>query len=70
MVGIAFTARRARLTLRLGSRFRKMRESIGEMRRRARSRRELLTLADNDWRDIGISRSEALAEARKPFWRA
>jgi uncharacterized protein YjiS (DUF1127 family) len=40
------------------------------MRRRVRSRRELLTLVESDWRDLGISRSEAMAEARKPFWRA
>jgi uncharacterized protein YjiS (DUF1127 family) len=32
-------------------------------------RRILEELGDRDLRDIGISRSEALAEARKPFWR-
>jgi uncharacterized protein YjiS (DUF1127 family) len=70
MVGIALTTRRAQLALGLRSRFRRVREGIGEMRRRARSRRELRMLTESDWRDLGISRSQAMAEARKPFWRA
>jgi uncharacterized protein YjiS (DUF1127 family) len=32
-------------------------------------RRMLEELGDRDLRDIGISRSEAITEARKPFWR-
>jgi uncharacterized protein YjiS (DUF1127 family) len=36
---------------------------------RWRQRRLLEELDDRSLRDIGISRSEALAEARKPFWR-
>ena len=35
---------------------------------RWRERRLLEQLDDRALRDIGISRSEALAEARKPFW--
>lgn len=39
-------------------------------RERARQRRALLRMSDRMMDDIGISRSEALAEAAKPFWRA
>jgi uncharacterized protein YjiS (DUF1127 family) len=35
---------------------------------RSHSRRELANLTERDLRDIGISRSEAEAEANKPFW--
>ena len=37
---------------------------------RWRQRRMLETLDDRMLADIGIGRSEALAEARKPFWRS
>jgi uncharacterized protein YjiS (DUF1127 family) len=37
---------------------------------RRRQRRALLELSDHVLKDIGISRSEALQEGRKPFWRA
>ena len=42
-----------------------------ELRRRQRSRRELRELADDPHllQDLGLSRSEALEEADKPFWR-
>jgi uncharacterized protein YjiS (DUF1127 family) len=43
---------------------------IDEWQRRAAGRRELMTLTDRDLRDIGITRSEAEAEANKPFWKA
>jgi uncharacterized protein YjiS (DUF1127 family) len=36
---------------------------------RWRERRILETLDERTLRDIGISRSQALAEARKPCWR-
>jgi len=32
------------------------------------SRRELAILSQQQLKDIGINRSEALEEARKPFW--
>jgi len=36
---------------------------------RQRQRRALLALDDNQLRDIGVSRRQALEEGRKPFWR-
>jgi uncharacterized protein YjiS (DUF1127 family) len=41
---------------------------IAEWQQRAAGRRQLMRLTDRDLRDIGISRSEARAEASKPFW--
>jgi uncharacterized protein YjiS (DUF1127 family) len=36
---------------------------------RAEERYQLAELDDRALKDLGISRSEALAESRKPFWR-
>lgn len=38
-------------------------------RQRSRTRRQLATLDDYQLSDIGISRSERMAEVGKPFWR-
>ena len=35
---------------------------------RSRQRQALLELDDHHLKDIGLSRTEALAEAKKPFW--
>jgi uncharacterized protein YjiS (DUF1127 family) len=45
---------------------------IGTWRRRLRDRRELALMSDDDrlLRDLGLTRSDALHEIRKPFWRA
>ena len=43
--------------------------TIREWRRRAYDRRQLASLSDVVLQDIGISRSEALFLANKPFWR-
>jgi uncharacterized protein YjiS (DUF1127 family) len=43
-------------------------DGIRAVARRWRERRILEELDDRILRDIGISRSEALYEARKPFW--
>lgn len=40
-----------------------------ERRRQRRRLRELADLNDYLLRDIGVSRSEALRESAKPFWR-
>ncbi len=37
---------------------------------RHRQRRALLELNDHMLKDIGIGRSEAYCEGRKPFWRS
>lgn len=37
--------------------------------RRASERRQLMRLSDRQLGDIGISRADAWAEYRKPFWR-
>ena len=37
--------------------------------KRARERSELAQLSSYELRDFGASRSAAIAEARKPFWR-
>ncbi len=47
-----------------------VRHSIGEWRRRLRSRQELEGLSDATLRDIGISRCDAQRETNKPFWMA
>jgi uncharacterized protein YjiS (DUF1127 family) len=45
-----------------------VKRSLGEWRRRARSRNELMNLSDTSLQDIGVSRSTADFEATKPFW--
>jgi len=42
---------------------------LREWRRRIRDRNQLGSLTDSMLQDIGISRSEALYLANKPFWR-
>ncbi len=37
---------------------------------RAKERRALATMNDNELRDIGITRADVWAEMDKPFWRA
>lgn len=49
--------------------FRQTRETIGEWRRRARSRRELTVLGQFDRFDLGC-RFDLNTEMRKPFWQA
>jgi uncharacterized protein YjiS (DUF1127 family) len=47
---------------------------VGEMfnlwRERWRARRELSEWTDRDLHDVGISWSDVIHEAEKPFWRA
>lgn len=37
---------------------------------RARERRELMELTDDQLRDLGIARAEARRQAGRPFWRS
>jgi len=53
-----------------GSYGRRLIALIGTWRRRLRDRRELASMSDMSLRDLGLTRSEALYEIRKPFWRA
>jgi uncharacterized protein YjiS (DUF1127 family) len=39
-------------------------------RERVRQRRELAQWTDRDLHDVGLSRSDIVYEAEKPFWRA
>jgi uncharacterized protein YjiS (DUF1127 family) len=45
-------------------------ETLHVWRERVRSRRELAQWTDRDLHDVGISRSDIVHEAEKPFWRA
>lgn len=44
-------------------------EGLGAAHERYQQRRALLALDDAHLDDIGVTRAEALAEARKPVWR-
>jgi uncharacterized protein YjiS (DUF1127 family) len=41
---------------------------LAKWQQRSAGRRELVNLSERELRDIGITRSEAEAEANKPFW--
>jgi uncharacterized protein YjiS (DUF1127 family) len=45
-------------------------ETIHVWRQRAAARRELANWSDRELHDIGVSSSDAIYEASKPFWRA
>jgi uncharacterized protein YjiS (DUF1127 family) len=42
---------------------------LSHCRQIQREREQLLALTDRELRDIGISRADAIHEARKPLWR-
>jgi uncharacterized protein YjiS (DUF1127 family) len=42
---------------------------FGMWRQRLRERRELALMDERSLRDVGLTRCDALYEARKPFWR-
>ncbi|SDT38712.1 DUF1127 domain-containing protein [Bradyrhizobium canariense] len=50
--------------------FAQLGETFHVWRERQRSRRELAQWTDRDLHDVGISRSDIVLEAEKPFWRA
>ncbi len=45
-------------------------EAFHLWRERVRQRRELTHWTDRDLRDVGLSWSDIIREAEKPFWRA
>ena len=45
-------------------------ETIHLWRQRYQTRRELAQWTDRDLHDVGVSRSDIVYEAEKPFWRA
>ena len=45
-------------------------EAFRVWRDRRRQRRELTHWTDRDLRDVGLSWSDVIREAEKPFWRA
>ena len=47
-----------------------LRETFHIWRRRQHDRRQLAELSDRDLHDVGLSWSDIVFEAEKPFWRA
>ena len=47
----------------------RLRQRLSAWSARRRASAQLLTLGDYELKDIGISRSQALFEHDKPFWR-
>lgn len=45
-------------------------ETLQTWRQRAQVRRELSQWTERDMHDVGVSWSDVLREAEKPFWRA
>jgi len=52
------------------SRLSQLKHHFSEWRRRARSRRELASLGEMGFHDIGISRCDAEGEFHKRFWKS
>ena len=50
--------------------FAQLSETLRTWRERARQRRELAQWTERDLHDVGLSRSDIVHEAEKPFWRA
>jgi len=49
---------------------RKIGETLHVWRERQEQRRQLATLTERDLHDVGLSWSDIVFEAEKPFWRA
>ena len=50
--------------------FAQLRETFRIWRRRQHDRRQLAEMTDRDLHDVGLSWSDVVLEAEKPFWRA
>jgi uncharacterized protein YjiS (DUF1127 family) len=48
---------------------RRILERLKFLRQRQQTRKQLIMLSAYALKDVGITRSEALAEGSKPFWR-
>lgn len=49
--------------------FKKKMDILWAWQQRTRERRLFLQMSDETLKDIGLSRADIVAEARKPFWR-
>jgi uncharacterized protein YjiS (DUF1127 family) len=50
--------------------FARLGETLHTWRERQQQRRELARWSERDLHDVGLSRSDIVFEAEKPFWRA
>jgi uncharacterized protein YjiS (DUF1127 family) len=50
--------------------FAQLSDTLHTWRDRVRQRRELAQWTERDLHDVGLSRSDIVHEAEKPFWRA
>jgi uncharacterized protein YjiS (DUF1127 family) len=50
--------------------FAQLGETLHTWRQRQQQRRELARWSERDLHDVGLSRSDIVFEAEKPFWRA
>ena len=50
--------------------FSQLRETFRIWRKRVRDRRQLAELSERERHDVGLSWSDVVYEAEKPFWRA
>jgi uncharacterized protein YjiS (DUF1127 family) len=50
--------------------FTQLRETVHIWRKRQQDRRQLAELTPRDLHDVGLSWSDVIYEAEKPFWRA
>jgi uncharacterized protein YjiS (DUF1127 family) len=72
MSAVAATRRRGTKTTHanpLAAACRSVLATVALWAQRVRERRELTRLSDYELRDFGASRSTAIGEASKPFWR-
>jgi uncharacterized protein YjiS (DUF1127 family) len=54
----------------IGRALRSILSRLAEWRERSEQRTHLASMNDRMLKDIGVSRSDAVREARKPFWQA
>lgn len=52
-----------------GNKFKLLLNKIGLYAQRSRTRKQLAKLSCTQLEDIGLNKAQALAEAKKPFWK-